>query len=198
MSEREFDIIVYGASGFTGRLVAEYMQQQYGRSVNWAMAGRSTEKLAQVRHDMGIDAATPVIAANADNEGELAAMAARTKVMITTVGPYQLYGSALVAACVAAGTDYVDLSGEPGWMYEMIEAHDAAAKASGARIVHSCGFDSIPFDLGVYYLQQAAQEKFGTPCSQCGRTATRPSWSIVIPRRCRPTMTRRTGFISNL
>ena len=166
MSEREFDIIVYGASGFTGRLVAEYMQQQYGRSVNWAMAGRSTEKLAQVRDEMGIDAATPLIAANADNEAELAAMAARTKVMITTVGPYQLYGSPLVAACVTAGTDYVDLSGEPGWMYEMIEAHDAAAKASGARIVHSCGFDSIPFDLGVYYLQQAAQEKLGTPCSQ--------------------------------
>ena len=159
MSDTEFDIIVYGASGFTGRLVAEYMQQQYGRSVNWAMAGRSTEKLAQVRDEMGIDAATPLIAANADNEAELAAMAARTKVMITTVGPYQLYGSPLVAACVAAGTDYVDLSGEPGWMYEMIEAHDAAAKASGARIVHSCGFDSIPFDLGVYYLQQAAQEK---------------------------------------
>ncbi|MGB1405643.1 MAG: saccharopine dehydrogenase family protein [Parvibaculales bacterium] len=166
MSDTEFDIIVYGASGFTGRLVAEYMQQQYGRSVNWAMAGRSTEKLAQVRDEMGIDAATPLIAANADYEAELAAMAARTKVMITTVGPYQLYGSALVAACVAAGTDYVDLSGEPGWMYEMIEAHDKAAKASGARIVHSCGFDSIPFDLGVYYLQQAAQEKFGTPCSQ--------------------------------
>ena len=86
MSEREFDIIVYGASGFTGRLVAEYMQQQYGRSVNWAMAGRSTEKLAQVRDEMGIDAATPLVTADADNEAELAAMAARTKVMITTVG----------------------------------------------------------------------------------------------------------------
>ena len=166
MSDREFDIIVYGASGFTGRLVAEYMNRQYGRSVNWAMAGRSTEKLAQVRDEMGIDGATPLVAANADNAEELAAMAAQTKVMITTVGPYQLYGSDLVAACAAAGTDYVDLSGEPGWMHEMIGAYDAAAKASGARIVHSCGFDSIPFDLGVYYLQQAAQEKFGAPCNQ--------------------------------
>ena len=135
MNDREFDVIVYGASGFTGRLVAEYMQQQYGRAVNWAMAGRSAEKLAQVRDEMSIDAATPLVTADADNEAELGAMAARTKVMITTVGPYQLYGSALLAACVAAGTDYVDLSGEPGWMHEMIEAHDAAAKASGARIV---------------------------------------------------------------
>jgi short subunit dehydrogenase-like uncharacterized protein len=166
MSDREFDIIVYGASGFTGRLVAEYMQQQYGRSVNWAMAGRSADKLAQVRDEMGIDKATPLLTANADNAAELAAMAARTKVMITTVGPYQLYGTPLVGACVAAGTDYVDLSGEPGWMHEMINTHDAAAKASGARIVHSCGFDSIPFDLGVYFLQQAAQQKFGQPCNQ--------------------------------
>lgn len=164
--DREFDIIVYGASGFTGRLVAEYMQHQYGRSVNWAMAGRSADKLAAVRDEMGVDAATPLIAANADNADDMAAMAARTKVMITTVGPYQLYGTALVAACVEAGTDYVDLSGEPGWMHEMIGAYDAAAKASGARIVHSCGYDSIPFDLGVYFLQQAAQERFGQPCQQ--------------------------------
>jgi short subunit dehydrogenase-like uncharacterized protein len=166
MSDREFDIIVYGASGFTGRLVAEYMDRQYGRSVNWAMAGRSADKLAQVRDEMGINEATPLIAANADEAAELADMVARAKVMITTVGPYQLYGSPLVDACAKAGTDYVDLSGEPGWMHEMITAHDTAAKASGARIVHSCGFDSIPFDLGVYYLQQAAQQKLGQPCNQ--------------------------------
>ncbi len=166
MSQGEFDIIVYGASGFTGRLVAEYMNKQYGRSVNWAMAGRSEAKLAEVRSEMGIDEATPLVVANADDAASLKAMVESTKVMITTVGPYQLYGSALVEACAAAGTDYVDLSGEPGWMHEMIGAHDAAAKASGARIVHSCGFDSIPFDLGVYFLQQAAREKFGAPCRQ--------------------------------
>jgi short subunit dehydrogenase-like uncharacterized protein len=165
-ADREFDIIVYGASGFTGRLVAEYMQQQYGRSVNWAMAGRSAEKLAQVRDEMGIDAATPLVTANADSANDMAAMVACTKVIITTVGPYQLYGDALLAACAAAGTDYVDLSGEPGWMHGTIGAHHDAAKASGARIVHSCGFDSIPFDLGVYFLQQAAREKFGRPCRQ--------------------------------
>lgn len=166
MSEKSFDIIVYGASGFTGRLVAEYMHQQYGRSVNWAMAGRSEDKLKAVRAEMGISDDTPLLVADADDAASLKAMVEATKVLITTVGPYQLYGSPLVAACAAAGTDYVDLSGEPGWMHEMIGAHDAAAKASGARIVHSCGFDSIPFDLGVYFLQQAAKERFGQPCNQ--------------------------------
>lgn len=166
MSEKSFDIIVYGASGFTGRLVAEYMHQQYGRSVNWAMAGRSEDKLRAVRAEMGISDDTPLLVADADDAASLKAMVEATKVLITTVGPYQLYGSPLVAACAAAGTDYVDLSGEPGWMHEMIGAHDAAAKASGARIVHSCGFDSIPFDLGVYFLQQAAKERFGQPCNQ--------------------------------
>ena len=166
MSERQFEIIVYGATGFTGRLVAEYMDRQYGRSVNWAMAGRSEEKLKSVRAEMGISEDTPLVVANADEPASLKAMVAAAKVIITTVGPYQLYGSALVEACAAAGTDYVDLSGEPGWMHEMIGAHDAAAKASGARIVHSCGFDSIPFDLGVYYLQQAAKSRFGSPCQQ--------------------------------
>ena len=166
MSDKTFDVVVYGASGFTGRLVAEYMHKQYGRSVNWAMAGRSEAKLAEVRAEMGISEDTPLVAADADDAASLKALAESAKVIITTVGPYQLYGSGLVAACAAAGTDYVDLSGEPGWMHDMIGAHDAAAKASGARIVHSCGFDSIPFDLGVYYLQQAAKEKFGAPCNQ--------------------------------
>jgi short subunit dehydrogenase-like uncharacterized protein len=166
MADSQFEIIVYGASGFTGRLVAEYMDRQYGRTINWAMAGRSEEKLAAVRDEMGIAQDTPLVIADADDAASLKAMVESTKVMITTVGPYQLYGSALVAACAAAGTDYVDLSGEPGWMHEMIGAHDATAKTSGARIVHSCGFDSIPFDLGVYFLQQEAQKRFGQPCTQ--------------------------------
>ena len=166
MSNTDFDIVVYGASGFTGRLVAEYMYKQYGRSVNWAMAGRSETKLAQVRDEMGISQDTPLVVADAEDAASLKAMVESTKVLLTTVGPYQLYGSPVVAACAAAGTDYVDLSGEPGWMHEMIGAHDAAAKASGARIVHSCGFDSIPFDMGVYFLQQAAKQKLGTHCNQ--------------------------------
>lgn len=161
---REFDLIVYGATGFTGRLVAEYLAQRYGDgSVSWAMAGRSLAKLEQVRDAIGAPAATPLVAANADDPSALRAMTERAKVVISTVGPYQLYGNDLVAACVETGTGYVDLCGEPNWMHDMIAQHDAAAKASGARIVFSCGFDSIPFDLGVWAVQQAAIAKFGTP-----------------------------------
>lgn len=157
----EFDLIVYGASGFTGRLVAEYLVQR-GIS-RWAMAGRNVEKLAEVRDLIGAPADTPLIEADASAPDSLSAMCNRTRVVITTVGPYQLYGPELVAACAATGTDYVDLCGEPAWMRQMIDAHDEAAKQSGARIVFSCGFDSIPFDLGVWFLQQEAQRTVGKP-----------------------------------
>ncbi|HSX56853.1 MAG TPA: saccharopine dehydrogenase NADP-binding domain-containing protein [Sphingomonas sp.] len=161
---RELDLIVYGATGFTGRLVAEYLGQRYGDgTVKWAMAGRSLTKLQQVRDEIGAPAATPLIAANSDDPASLRAMTERAKVVISTVGPYQLYGNDLIAACVETGTGYVDLCGEPNWMHDMIAQHDAAAKASGARIVFSCGFDSIPFDLGVWTVQQAAIAKFGEP-----------------------------------
>lgn len=161
---RGLDLIVYGATGFTGRLVAEYLTQCYADgSVKWAMAGRSLTKLEQVRDEIGAPAATPLIAANADDPAALRALAAKAQVVISTVGPYQLYGSDLVAACAETGTSYVDLCGEPNWMHDMIAQHDAAAKASGARIVFSCGFDSIPFDLGVWTVQQAAKAKFSQP-----------------------------------
>ena len=161
----DFDIIVYGATGFTGRLVAEYLAERYGAGsgVSWAMGGRSLTKLQEVRDGIGAPADTPLVTANADDPAALRAMASRAKVVITTVGPYQLHGSALVAACAATGTAYVDLCGEPAWMRHMIDAHQAAAKASGARIVFSCGFDSIPFDLGVWTLQEAAKARFGRP-----------------------------------
>ena len=161
--QAEFDVIIYGATGFTGRLVAEYMENQYGRAVNWAMAGRSAEKLAAVRDEIGASADTPLVVADANDPQSVRDMVSRGKVICTTVGPYQLYGNDIVAACAELGTDYVDLSGEPGWMHDMIGAYNEQAAKSGARIVHSCGFDSIPFDLGVYYLQTAAQEKFGKP-----------------------------------
>lgn len=161
---RELDLIVYGATGFTGRLIAEYLARRYADgSVAWAMAGRSLTKLQQVRDEIGAPASTPLIAANADDPAALRAMTARAAVVISTVGPYQLYGSDLVAACVETGTGYADLCGEPNWMHDMIARHDAAAKASGACIVFSCGFDSIPFDLGVWAVQQAAEERFGRP-----------------------------------
>ncbi|QGY79331.1 saccharopine dehydrogenase family protein [Sphingorhabdus lacus] len=158
---REFDIIVYGATGYTGRLVAEYLIGKSG--LKWAMAGRSADKLAEVRDLIGAPADTPLVVADASDPATLDAMAKRANVILTTVGPYQLYGNELVAACVANGTDYTDLCGEPAWMRQKIDAHDAAAKASGARICFSAGFDSIPFDLGVLMLQKHCIEKFGTP-----------------------------------
>ena len=165
-SARDLDIIVYGATGFTGRLVAEYLAHHYKDrkdAPKWAMAGRSLVKLAEVRDLVGAPADTPLIVADASDRASLDAMAARTQVVLTTVGPYQLYGSDLVAACVRAGTAYADLCGEPGWMREMIDAHEDAAKASGARITFSCGFDSIPFDLGVLFLQEEAVRRHGKP-----------------------------------
>ena len=158
---RDFDIIVYGATGFTGRLVAEYLVG-IGAS-RWAMAGRSQAKLAEVRHLIGAPGDTPLVVADADDPASLKAMAERTAVVLTTVGPYRLYGTPLVAACAAAGTAYVDLCGEPAWMRHMIDAHEETAQRTGSRIVFSCGFDSIPFDLGVLTLQEAAEAKFGKP-----------------------------------
>jgi len=162
---REFDVIIYGATGYTGRLVADYLARTYGLGgeVKWAMAGRSADKLAAVRDEIGAPADTPLVVADANDSASLAAMAARAGCIATTVGPYQLYGEPVVAACIEAGTDYVDLCGEPAWMHQMIDKYDAKAKASGARIVFSCGFDSIPFDMGVWYLQEAAKDKFGAP-----------------------------------
>jgi short subunit dehydrogenase-like uncharacterized protein len=160
---REFDVIAYGATGFTGRLVAEYLAQTYPTGVRWAMAGRSLTKLQEIRESIGAPADTVLIVANSDDPASLTAMCERATVILTTVGPYQLYGSDLVAACAETGTGYVDLCGEPAWMRHMIDAHHETAKKSGARIVFSCGFDSIPFDLGVFTLQQTAKAKFGAP-----------------------------------
>ncbi len=159
---REFDIIVYGATGYTGRLVAEYLTSRKG-APKWAMAGRSLAKLEEVRYLIGAPADTPLVVADAADSASLDAMCQRTKVVLTTVGPYQLYGNELVSACVANGNDYTDLCGEPAWMRQQIDLHDDAAKASGARIVFSAGFDSIPFDLGVLMLQKHCVEKFGVP-----------------------------------
>ena len=163
----KFDIVVYGASGFTGQLVAEYLASRYGGGdLAWAMAGRSLDKLAAVRDAIGAPADTPLISADAGDPVSLNAMLAQTRAVLTTVGPYQLYGSDLVAACAATGTDYLDLCGEPVWMRQMIDAHHATAQSTGARIVFSCGFDSIPFELGVFFLQATAKAEFGAPVSR--------------------------------
>ena len=167
-SSSKFDIVVYGATGFTGQLVAEYLAAHYtGKDdPKWAMAGRSKEKLAAVRDAIGAPADTALIVADGGDPASLQAMVDQTKLVISTVGPYQLYGSDLVAACAASGTDYLDLCGEPLWMRKMIDAHEAAAKSSGARILFSCGFDSIPFELGVFFVEQQAKKVFGAPASR--------------------------------
>jgi short subunit dehydrogenase-like uncharacterized protein len=161
----KFDIIVYGATGFTGQLVAEYLATHYtGKDApKWALAGRSLEKLAAVCEAIGAPAGTALIVADGGDPASLKAMVDHTKSVISTVGPYQLYGSELVAICAATGTDYFDLCGEPIWMRQMIDKHEAAAKASGARIVFSCGFDSVPFELGAFFVQEEARRVFGAP-----------------------------------
>lgn len=159
---KNIDIVVYGATGYTGKLVAEYLHTRAAPE-SWAIAGRSMDKLKAVHRELGLDSATQMLVADADNPQSLVDMVDSTNVVLTTVGPYQLYGSELVRLCAEKGTDYVDLCGEPVWMRHMIDAHEDAAKASGARIVFSCGFDSIPFDLGVYFLQQNAKQTFNKP-----------------------------------
>jgi len=168
MPSSKFDIVVYGATGFTGQLVAEYLAANYrsDRDLKWAMAGRSLDKLAAVRDAIGAPADTPLIVADAGDPASLQAMVDQTRSVLSTVGPYQFYGSELVAACAASGTDYLDLCGEPVWMRQMIDAHEAAAKASGARIVFSCGFDSVPFELGAFFVQEEAKRVFGAPAAR--------------------------------
>ena len=168
MSNREFDVVLWGATGFTGRLVAEHLLRRHGvdGEVRWAIAGRSEAKLAELRRDLGEGAAElPLVLADADDQLSLDAMAARTRVVCATVGPYALYGSKLVAACVHHGTHYCDLTGEVQWMRRMIDSHHQRAGETGARIVHTCGFDSIPSDLGVLFLQQEMQRRHGVPAA---------------------------------
>ena len=168
MSEREFDLVVFGASGYTGKLVAEYIQNEYGgdQSLKWALAGRNKDKLAGIKEDLNLESDLTILKVDSNDQESLDAMTSAAKCILTTVGPYQLYGSNLVESCAKNGTDYVDLTGEPGWMYEMINEHKETAKKSGSRIVFSCGFDSIPFDLGVYFVQQAVRDKFGKPAQR--------------------------------
>ncbi|MCZ6642093.1 MAG: saccharopine dehydrogenase NADP-binding domain-containing protein [Gammaproteobacteria bacterium] len=165
---REFEVIVWGATGFTGRLVAEYFLRQYGvgRELNWAIGGRNEAKLGKVRAELGAGSESlAVIVGDSDDEKFLEVLAARTRVVCTTVGPYALYGSKLVAACAEQGTHYCDLTGEVQWMRRMIDAHHDTALSSGARIVHTCGFDSIPSDIGVHLMQREMRVRHGVACA---------------------------------
>jgi short subunit dehydrogenase-like uncharacterized protein len=167
-SSSKFDIVVYGATGFTGQLIAEYLATHYSAKdgPKWAMAGRSLDKLASVRDAIGAHADIALIQADASDPKSLEAMVDQTRSVLSSVGPYQLYGSELLAICAATGTDYLDLCGEPVWMRQMIDAHEATAKASGARLLFSCGFDSLPFELGVLFCQETAKNILGAPVSR--------------------------------
>lgn len=161
MAAKEFDIVLFGATGFTGRLIAEYLHTQ--SIPRWAMAGRNSESLEKLAHDLGVGNSVPLINADSENQESLKALCERARVVITTVGPYQRFGAPLVAACVETGTDYIDLCGEPNFIRTMIDQHEKVAQTTGARIVFSAGFDSIPFDLGVWFLQDEAIRRFGKP-----------------------------------
>ena len=164
MTDTKFDIIVYGATSFVGQIITRYMHQQFADgSISWAIAGRSLSKLQGVRDAIGLSG-VELIVADAEDEAALKQMCARTKVVMSTVGPYALYGDLLVEVCAKSGTHYCDLTGEPQWIRKMQSRHEAEAIQSGARIVHCCGFDSIPSDLGVHFLQRRSQEQFGQPC----------------------------------
>jgi short subunit dehydrogenase-like uncharacterized protein len=160
----EYDVVVYGATSFVGQILCKYFVQRHGTdgAVRWAIAGRSASKLDDVARRTGAD--VPRIVADAADRAALDELVASTRVVVSTVGPYGLYGSELVASVVEAGRDYCDLTGEVHWMRRMIDEHQTRAEETGARIVHACGFDSIPSDLGTWFTQQRAIEAFGEPC----------------------------------
>ncbi|MCB1605383.1 MAG: saccharopine dehydrogenase NADP-binding domain-containing protein [Xanthomonadales bacterium] len=169
MAKPTYEVIVFGATSFVGQILCRYLVDQFGvgKSLRWAAAGRSIDKLKALKAELG-DAATglELVIADAGDVDALEALVNDTQVVVSTVGPYALYGEPLVQLCAESGTDYCDLTGEVQWIARMLERHEGAAKASGARIVHSCGFDSIPSDLGVYFLQQQARERFGSACTR--------------------------------
>lgn len=163
---KPYDVVVFGATSFVGQILARYLLERHGVAgpMRWALAGRSRAKLETLRIELGESARDlPLLEANAADPVSLHRLCDSSRVIVSTVGPYALYGEPLVAACAERGIDYCDLTGEVQWIRRMIDRHQARAQASGARLVPSCGFDSIPSDLGVYVLQQAAVHRFGTP-----------------------------------
>ena len=157
----KYDFVIYGATGFTGKLVVEYAINQYtnNNEISWAIAGRNNEKLEHVQEKYNLPPNIGKIVVDSNDQNSIDEMVSQTKCVLTTVGPYQLYGEKIVKTCISTGTDYVDLCGEPGFMHKIISECSAEAKETGARIVFSCGFDSIPFDLGVLFVQEEVMAK---------------------------------------
>ena len=162
------DVVVFGATSFVGQILTRYLFDEFGLDgeLRWAAAGRSLPKLEEVRGSLGRGAGKlPLLQADAGDEASLRKLCRGARVVVSTVGPYALYGETLVRVCAETGTDYCDLTGEVQWMRRMIHKYETIAQASGARIVHNCGFDSIPSDLGVHHLQRQSQARFGQPCT---------------------------------
>ncbi|QHH95338.1 saccharopine dehydrogenase [Acinetobacter gyllenbergii] len=170
MAKLNYDLVVFGATSFVGQILTKYLAEYFAsqkEQLRWAIAGRSQQKLQQVKDTLGtVGEAVPILIADANSKTELDALCAQTRVVVSTVGPYALYGEPLIQACVNNGTDYCDLTGETQWIKQMITKYEAQAQQSGARIVHCCGFDSVPSDMGVYYLQQQAQQQFNAPATR--------------------------------
>ena len=166
MSEtKKYDFIVYGATGFTGKLVVEYLVERYlgNPEIKWALAGRNLEKLKSVAKSKNVPDDICLFTADSNDKTSVENLVSKTRCILTVVGPYQLYGNNIIESCAKSGTDYVDLCGEPGWMHEKINELSDISKESGSRIVFSCGFDSIPFDLGVLFLQNEIIKRFNKP-----------------------------------
>jgi short subunit dehydrogenase-like uncharacterized protein len=165
-NSRTYDVVVFGASSFVGQILCRYLVDRHGTAgeLSWAIAGRNRDKLESVAVATGADVAQIIV--DAHDAAALAEMCANTRLVISTVGPYALYGSPLVAAVAESGIDYCDLTGEPQWMQRMIDAHQIRAAETGARIVHACGFDSVPSDMGVWFMQRSALEEIGEPCTK--------------------------------
>jgi short subunit dehydrogenase-like uncharacterized protein len=167
MTTSTHDVVVFGATSFVGRILARYLLQRFGvrGELNWAAAGRSKARLEELRRELGPAAAElPLVVADAADVASLHTLVGQARVIVSTVGPYALHGEPLVKICAETGTDYCDLTGEVQWIRRMIDRYEATATASGARIVHCCGFDSIPSDLGVHFLQREALRRFGQHC----------------------------------
>ncbi|RPE31358.1 short subunit dehydrogenase-like uncharacterized protein [Acinetobacter sp. BIGb0102] len=170
MTQTNYDLVVFGATSFVGQILTRYLAEYFStqqEQLSWAIAGRSQQKLQDLKSSLGtLGESLPILIADASKQAELNALCAQTRVVVSTVGPYALYGEPLIQACVTNGTDYCDLTGETQWIKKMIEKYESQAQQSGARIVHCCGFDSVPSDMGVYYLQQQAQKQFNAPATQ--------------------------------
>ena len=168
VGSNKFDFVIFGASGFTGKLVVEYAFEKYPPSsgFSWAIAGRSKDKLLTLKNKLNLPEEIEILEVDSNDQSSIKNLVNKTKIILTTVGPYQLYGEKIVRTCASSGTDYLDLCGEPGWMHKIISECSDDAKKSGSRIIFSCGFDSIPFDLGVLFVQEEAKSKFGSYASK--------------------------------